>query len=445
MPSITSDPKGKNRTAALVAFMSLAFLVRAIAAEFPLSFRTIDLEDALYAPGSGPVGGLYLKWPMPLVGEPEAKSSRPLYGIGGLNDRARQVYRIDESQGTGKGYDRFILDLNGNRDLRDDPVAEGRPQKRSGIPLDYVVFGPIEAPASVQVGPWRPIYHAVMEYRQADLALFLRRNVSPGNVRVKSGWYLEASVDLDGAKEKIGLLDGDRDLRLGVESAANAGGGFLPLYRSDSVLRDRNASGRFDFDLCESECDSAANRIGIGRNVYTVTVAKDLRSVRLERYTGPQGKLAVAAHADKLRAVRLTSGDDNFVPVLIDGESVVPAGVYTIESCTVASASGETEPAMTRGWFGEPDKIRIRPDRATTVRCGPPLELRLEAKRVGSRTPKGVSIQKIEIDARVIGAGGERYVRHAKGGNLTAQADPPRFRIFDAQGKEIASGRFEYG
>ena len=64
-------------------------------------------------------------------GYPAFKSDRPLYGsfhFRGKPVRAKRMsmfsFAVDESRGTGEGYDRLYLDLDGDRDLRNDrPLA----------------------------------------------------------------------------------------------------------------------------------------------------------------------------------------------------------------------------------------------------------------------------------------------------------------------------------
>ena len=78
---------------------------------------------------------------------------------------------------------------------------------------DYIVFGPIDAPVDMKVGPWHPTFFIIAEMRRDDRLLFPDRDVDLGVVRTKPAWYLEAVVELDGTREKIGLNDASRDLR----------------------------------------------------------------------------------------------------------------------------------------------------------------------------------------------------------------------------------------
>jgi hypothetical protein len=75
---------------------------------------------------------------------PAFASKKPIYGsIHFYQDRkqpdSRQIvyYAVDESRGTGKGYDRLYFDANGDLDLRNDPVVKphGHPPEKAR--LDY--------------------------------------------------------------------------------------------------------------------------------------------------------------------------------------------------------------------------------------------------------------------------------------------------------------------
>ena len=73
---------------------------------------------------------------------PAFVSKKPIYGSIHFNQDRKQpnsgqivYFAVDESQGTGKGYDRLYFDANGDLDLRNDPVvaaasASSRPRPR---------------------------------------------------------------------------------------------------------------------------------------------------------------------------------------------------------------------------------------------------------------------------------------------------------------------------
>src|ERR1019366_6679086 len=75
---------------------------------------------------------------------PAFASKKPIYGsIHLCQNRKRPdsgqitYYAVDESQGTGKGYDRLYFDANGDLDLRNDPVVRPQSQPPEKARLNY--------------------------------------------------------------------------------------------------------------------------------------------------------------------------------------------------------------------------------------------------------------------------------------------------------------------
>ena len=165
---------------------------------------------------------LSLTKPAGLKKEPKAVSAHALYGqCRESRDAAAFLFRLDESKGDGKGYDRLIVDMNQNGDLTDDPVIEREvlSKERKETPPDQVLWGPIPAPAGQKVAGARPVYFAQTYIFNGEL---LRRdlgtrnvNIPIGQLRLKAGWYLDTTVELNGVKQKMGVYDANSDLRLG--------------------------------------------------------------------------------------------------------------------------------------------------------------------------------------------------------------------------------------
>jgi len=75
-------------------------------------------------------------------GYPDFASKKPIYGSIRFDRRLREpesgilyYFALDESQGTGKGYDRLYFDSNRDLDLRNDPVLKPWPDHPKGA--DY--------------------------------------------------------------------------------------------------------------------------------------------------------------------------------------------------------------------------------------------------------------------------------------------------------------------
>src|ERR1017187_2053943 len=154
------------RTAFVCGLAALVAGMAASAEDFPLTFRTIPAKDVMSFPGGyGLSGQLHLAKPAKLKREPEAASRHPLYGeCGETPTAAGFLFRLDESKGDGKGYDRIIVDMNQNGDLTDDAPASlvSLPTDRKLPPqaMRPRLFGPIQAPAGKMIAGGRPIYFA---------------------------------------------------------------------------------------------------------------------------------------------------------------------------------------------------------------------------------------------------------------------------------------------
>ena len=204
--------------------VAMVAVVPASAEEFPLTFQTIPAKDVMDFPGGyGVSGPLHLAKPAKVKNEPKAVSRHPLYAECRETSTADGfIIRLDESKGDGKGYDQLIADMNQNGDLTDDavtplvvmPTDRKLPSRATGPSL----FGPIRAPAGKLIAGGQPIYFAQAYINNLSYVLSSGQNAQEayiGQLRLKAGWYVDTTVTLNGLKQKVGVFDGDSNLRLG--------------------------------------------------------------------------------------------------------------------------------------------------------------------------------------------------------------------------------------
>jgi len=438
------------------------------AAEFPLELKKMTLPDAMSCPGGGGLyGPLTVKKPPAIGKEPIARSSYPLYGLLRSSSERPIAYRLDESQGTGKGYDVVILDLNANGDLSDDPVGkawknpqQGQEERQSDGPAQ-VLFGPIEVPKDKPIGTWQPTLYA-------ELYLFNRKMITQGggtgnylgHLRVKPGCYLETTVELDGVKQKIGFLDANCNMRLGdkgaIEQRTSGNALYYFIGPCDVVLRDRNGSGGFESDEFESESDPLSSLIYFGPNPYTLTLAEDLKAVRLEPYSGPVGEMAMTG-GDHVKALQLCwQGQggtwEPVTPEVSRGKFKVPVGTYCLYACVLAGEDKDGATVLAMGLKREvKDQVTVAAGKTATLHCGTPLDLQVKAEKSGppggllGALITGSNTSQLRISVQTVGAGGEVYSSFAKEKTNEGRPKPPQFKILDESGKQIASGQLEYG
>jgi hypothetical protein len=462
------------RPTCVYGLVALATLATMRAEDFPLTFRTIPAKDVMAFPGGyGAFGTLRTAKPAALKKEPRAISAHPLYGqCGDVAISPTFLFRLDESKGDGTDYDQFILDMNQNGDLTDDPVvqrvASPSDRRRSSRP-DEALFGPIEAPADRMIAGGRPVYYAQTYLYNSSL---LRRgketrnlNVTFGRLRLRAAWYLDTTVAINGVKQKVGVYDGDSNLRLGDVSrpqTTTSRGETTWYFRSaDTLLVDADSSGAFETDRFESESEPFGPILYLAHTPYALALSADARTLQVQPWTASLAEVALAPHGDQVRSVTLAREQPEGQWALIhagvaDGKVRVPPGNYRLYACDLLGKAGPREQVMASAYQRVLQKpVRFVTGKANALRCGAPLEIKVTAEKTkggpldllrrDSATSKSDSDVVLRINADVQGAGGEAYSSYAKGESFQAQPAKPTFLVTDADGKKLGDGNLEYG
>jgi hypothetical protein len=465
------------RPTSVCGLMAVAAVAIASAEDFPLTFRTIPAKEAMSFPGGyGSMGQLRLAKPAKLKKEPKAVSQHPLYGECGETDStAAFLFRLDESKGDGKGYDQLIVDMNQNGDLADDVpaplVVQPTDRKTPSPGTQQKLFGPIEAPAGKLIAGGRPICFAQTYIN--DLSLFLRssqnaENFYAGQLQLKAGWYVDTTVELKGVKRKVGVFDGDTNLRLGdvskPQTFRNSGEDENWYFgQGDSLLVDADGSGTFERDQFETECCPFGPLLYLGATPCKVALTPDGKSLRVEPWTEALAEVALQPHGEQVCRVTLAWEQPNkqwqlVRPSVADGKIQVPPGNYRLYECELLGKGAPRDQVMASGY----QRVTKNPSafaasKANTLRCGAPLEIKVTAnKRIPEayelnsgalRNPRLASDSEyvLTINADIHGAGGEVYSTYAKGEKFKAEPSNPTFTIKDGSGKKVANGNLEFG
>jgi len=464
-----------KRPMLLCSTVLLAIPVLASAKDCPLEFKTLDAQEVKgYRWSYGAVQMMVAAKPAELKKEPDAISAHPLYGqFEWRADKTSMPFRLDESKGDGQGYDRLILDLNQNNDLTDDPAispASDVESWSSSKGQEFTLFGPIEAPASRMIGEWKPIYYAILDIRtNAMLKLRSRRGVSArdylGNLRLRAGWYLGTTVEVDGVRRKLAVIDNDANMRLGDlcrPRISSDGQWFLGAADGDRVLLDKKGSGAYDDRL------SFAQILYLGVVPYKVGLAPNDRSIQIEPWPEPLAEVLLQPHGELVSSLALgwesTKGQWQFIDVgVAAGKFKVPPGDYGLWSVGVSAKSPNAEETTAGGMNMDSKKIfTVAANKTNTLRCGAPLEFKVETERVGARPSDsssgfwdtlrrwiGGSLSSksdvLRIQAEVVGAGGETYSSFVRVGEHGSRQPPKPVFTITADGKQIASGNLEFG
>lgn len=421
----------------------------------PLEFKTLDAQQAMAFPGgSGTYGMIRLK-ALRTLKEPKATSRHPLYGQLGDSPNT-YAFRLDESQGTGKGYDRLIIDLNRNGDLTDDAVVEHvpepKPAQASAATLPQrALFGPIPVPDDKKIGDWRPIYFAEMYlFLPAGNFASVSANSSVGQLRFKAGWYLQTTVKLDGITRKIGIVDGDGNLQLGDVSTPMTykSGDVQNWYfqNGDYFLQDTDGSGKFENDITGSDASPFGPIIYLGSKPYKITLAADYKSLAVEEWSERLAHLDLQPHGDQVSDLQVAweSRPNHWQllqPGVANGKALVPPGHYRLYTCKLKVETESGDSLILSGYKRLPqDTVAVEAGASADMRCGSPLEIKVSSER-DSRNSGNQMIQ-----ASVLGAGGETFsgfFLQSKG--KLKQPPKPVFTVLTADGKEVGSGNMEFG
>lgn len=459
-----------------VVLTAIPFL--APAKDFPLEFKTLNAEEAMALPGgSGISGSLRLDKPGAITKAPPAISKHPLYGQ--LSARTNRLwFRIDESKGDGKGYDRLIVDLNQNGDLTDDAVAARVEQPKPASVVnrpEIALFGPLPVPEGKMIGAWRPIYFAQMHLFTPPADAAANRNSSYlGQLRFKAGWYLETTVELDGVTRKVGIVDGNCNFRLGDfnQPTTYQNGTETNWYfqGGDYFLVDSDGSGKFENSIGSNESAPFGPMLYLGAKPCKAVLAADRKSLALEPWAGPLAVLALQPHGEQVNGIQVAweAAPDQWQllqPGVENGRAKVPLGNYRLYNCTIKVKTTAGENLILSGYKRTPkDTTKAEAGTATPFKCGSPLEIKVTSARdtrnMGSTASESGSfldwffrgsassepvLQQL-IQASVIGAGGEIYSGfNLQGKGNLRQPSKPTFTVVTTDGKEVASGNMEFG
>jgi len=457
----------------------MAIPVLSSAKDFPLEFKTLNAQEAMAFPGgAGIYGTIQPNKPAGIRKEPAAISKHPLYGeLNGQTVRDRLYFRLDESKGDGKGYDRLIVDMNQNGDLTDDAVAvrveqPGSSKTTSPSQQEIAIFGPIAAPNDKMIGSSRPIYFAQMYLFTPPAGVSSNVRIAYfGQLRFKAGWYLEATVEFDGTKRKVGIIDANCNLQLGdiVTPTTYSGGSETSWYfqNGDYFLQDITGSGKFKNTPGDSASSPFGPMLYLGAKPYKATLSADCKSLALDPWAEPLAELAIQPHGEQVNVIQVawesSPGKWQLLqPGVENGKAKVPPGNYRLYACTLKVKTSGGDSLILSGYKLSPkDTVKAEAGVPASFKCGSPLDVKVTssaretAAAGGSQSLLGriarnlsSSDQTLEqlIQASVVGAGGESYSSFVlEDKNNQRQPPSPTFAVATSDGREVGSGNMEFG
>lgn len=443
-------------------------------AEFPLAFRTLEpaaLKDRLKW-GYGCSALLNVDKPSSLKVEPPARSRLPLYGELTWPGQPPMPFRVDESRGSGTGHDRLLLDLNRNGDLTDEPEFAPGPDIQSwsrSSETRLLLFGPIQLTADCPAVKRTLPYYAMLNLR-SDVIRELRSNPQrqvhrvAGNLRLRPGWYLEATLTVGGTTQTVAIVDNNANLRVGdlcIPEPEFTDEWILTAGTGDRFVTDRAAFG------ISSINEPFAELLYIGFQPYRVELSSDWKTLRVEPWPGPLAHLSLQPRGNQIEWLHLflqdAAGQWQLVGVPVtNGAARVPAARYGLMSVVLRgkNKSGETLKIASESQPRTNTFVAV-PGSSNTLVLGPPLmlhanvETRAEPDQYAPESKLGSLLRRLftarqhelVVRATVLGQGGEQYggfwVEPASADRKWIEPGPRVVVLVDK--RQVYSGNLEFG
>jgi hypothetical protein len=348
--------------------------------------------------------------PETLSAQPAYFSREPLYtfirvGTGG-DDVI--VMALDESRGTGSGYNTLYVDANNNNDLSDDPELDGK----SAADKQVVEFPAVEL--TVTYGDEAHPYRVKPSL-----------DSSQGALQVSAAGYCEGELTVGRNRHRVALIDNTMN------------GTFDDPY---TPPENRGEPWRGDTLLIQVDGEGEPTRHGVGKYVsigdrcYEIDIAPDGRTISATRANTACGRINVSAE----RCSALLVGRDS--AFVLDGAAdlTVPAGTYQLVQCgfEAKNDNGQIWRIVDRGQLNELS-VKVEANRRTSLAFGPPLVAEVFVTQRASRS--------FQFDLAVTGQGGGKY--SARDLERVGEEAPPApvFAIRDENDEIVATGRFQYG
>lgn len=362
------------------------------------------------------------KSPKQLKKLPEVRSSNAVFLIMALGsgDDGEVYGLIDESGGTGAGYDTLHIDSNNNRNLKDDPVI--------GLEIEKGARS-----ASLNVPVDVKVKYADGESRQVGIKLALR--IYQQGKGGKAAW----SVGCELAQHLEGKVDiGDRkNLLVAVYDAskpASKANGCFNDYGIDRFRIDLDGDGVLD---PKKEDFPLSKVVSMDGALWKLALDPGGTKLNISKSDVTAGKVKIAASLREKANLESVTADlvsaDGVAVRYRGGVMAVPVGRYEIVDGKMLAVDGDGKKWTAS--FGMTGPIEVKADGVLELRLGAPLTVVPEPHdppRLGT---------KICIEPKLKGVAGESYE------NISVQDSrmTPMTVITDSSGIVVAEGRMDYG
>jgi len=325
--------------------------------------------------------------------------------------------------------DTLVFDLNGDKDLRNDPIFNG-----------------FKSPESKNVDDGALLFDAGSQ-REIELAIPQGGAPRKFSVTLMSDFmlidthlWLKGKVRFNEKEVDAALVSQNPSMGFGTEKNPS---GFL--------LLDLNGDGKFDTEGLNSmgrmsrEMFTLQSELSVQGSLYKTRFNAGRMELALTRYTGPQGKLALQPEfACKLRS---WSFRGNFGKP--DQGDEMPTAVIWSDGRDFPVAMKAQKTQLMSGLLfvtlesGREQILSFSADEPLTIEAGKTVTL-----RPGKFQSFDIAVDQdhdsLTISRDFVGANGISYNRVLPGAE-NEKSDGGKVTICDAQGKQIGEGALEYG
>lgn len=347
-----------------------------------------------------------------------------LYGcrFDGPGEERLLAVAVDESKGTGKGYDTLYVDFNRNLDLSDDKPIKIKPlQKGRGTVTEWVTVqsqqqivggGKIDCSVKTKFEMYWP--------GTDDIYLSLQR---------KGGW--KGTIDTSKGKVECALVDTTSNGVCG-EATKYKDNGEMESY-GDSIFIDTNGAGRVLMMPWGSHSIRLHEISKIGGKFYSIKADGPGSKLVVEPYSGSTGTLLVrGGDIQGLKAsssaisVMGKTGSYDFADSS-DGAITLPVGSYKVTQCGLSLQSKNT-PQTLKITCRPSSNAEIKPGEETVIEVNGKLSLAInpEAKKMTWTLGKTEDLHwsiKIGKDVELDSIGDDD------------RSNPPKIKFFNKNGK----------
>lgn len=356
-----------------------------------------------------------------LAAQPSYKSKTPVYYVAKYGDSKDNVFTfvIDESGGTGKGYDTLYVD--GNNDNRIDADRERFRFRMSSVSRDDPIRLTIQVRAGGRTMPYRFNFTA-FPYSDA------KHRTGKIHANLRNSSYRTGEAVFDGKLSKIAIAD------------LNSNGLFndveMGLFHGDRVFVDANGNGSFkdDKDAGGSTGFAYAKYTKIGGRWYSITASPDGARLKIATATPPLGTVKAPP---VIASAALQSKTQPCSLVFRRGLARGVAGVYQVRFIALKTTDAGGRTWQTRASFPKDARptVTISENKTTQLKVGgPPF-------RIEPTISRKADTDALEISLRIVGTAGERH----DWSNGNSRGVKPGVEVRDESSRAVVSATFEYG